>query len=186
MIELVTSALVSHIESRTPDLKSWVEVHSMSAADPAPTVNRLVVALVVVDAHEHLRQYNQGPMRDAEDRLVEHVDDSAGDVEARVAPGLGPMTAAATFSLNVALTYVDAIDRLIQSRITQSKELPDDHEVIRQKILEQLAKAKISAKFQRVERTDYELRDLVVAKKRMRDKDDKAGEDEWLLSELGT
>lgn len=73
MIELVTSALVSHIESRTPDLKSWVEVHSMSAADPAPTVNRLVVALVAVDAHEHLRNSPPVPTADGYRRAPLHL-----------------------------------------------------------------------------------------------------------------
>jgi hypothetical protein len=64
VINLITAALAAHIESRTPDLGSWVEGHSMSAADPAPTANHLVLALIAVDAHEHLR--NSPPVATAD------------------------------------------------------------------------------------------------------------------------
>lgn len=137
--------------------------------------------LVTTSSH-----YNQVSMKGAEDRLVKHVEGEAGDVEARVRPGPAPVAAVVTFSLSVALTYVDAIKRLIQSRIAEDKQLPDHHEVIRQKILEQLEKAKISEKFQRVKETEYKLSALRIANESGDDTEEKAGEDEWLLSELGT
>ena len=82
MIDLITAALVRHIESRTPDLGSWVDVHSMSAADSAPTTNHLVLALIAVDAHEHLRNsppvstpdgYQRAPLHLRLSYLVTHV-----------------------------------------------------------------------------------------------------------------
>jgi len=82
VIDLITAALAGHIESRTPDLGSWVDVHSMSAADPAPTTNRLVLALIAVDAHEHLRNtppvstpdgYRRAPLHLRLSYLVTHV-----------------------------------------------------------------------------------------------------------------
>jgi hypothetical protein len=55
VIDRISAVLVAHIKSRTPDLGSWVEIHSLSAADQDPTDNHLVVALIAVDAHEQLR-----------------------------------------------------------------------------------------------------------------------------------
>jgi hypothetical protein len=82
VIELITAALAGHIESRTPDLGSWVDVHSMSAADPAPVANHLVLALLAVDAHEHLRNsppvstgdgYQRAPLHLRLSYLITHV-----------------------------------------------------------------------------------------------------------------
>ncbi|MCD4536383.1 DUF4255 domain-containing protein [Nocardioides sp. cx-169] len=55
MINEVTRALVAHLHSRTPDLGSWVVVHSLSAADAAPAKDKLALCLLAVDEHDHLR-----------------------------------------------------------------------------------------------------------------------------------
>jgi hypothetical protein len=73
VIGLVTAALVRHIESRTPDLGTWVDVHSLSAADPAPVANHLVLALLAVDEHEHLRNSPPVPTEDGFQRAPLHL-----------------------------------------------------------------------------------------------------------------
>lgn len=54
MIDLVTGALVAHLQTRLPDLGTWV-VHSLSNADTAPAKDKLVIALLSVEEHEHTR-----------------------------------------------------------------------------------------------------------------------------------
>ena len=54
MIDQVTSALVAHMQSRLPDLGT-VQVHSLSAAELQFPASSVVVALIAVDAHEHMR-----------------------------------------------------------------------------------------------------------------------------------
>ncbi len=54
MIDAVTAALVAHLQTRVPDLGSWV-VHSLSNADAAPPKDKPVIALISVDEHEHTR-----------------------------------------------------------------------------------------------------------------------------------
>jgi hypothetical protein len=51
----VTAALVDAIHSATPDLGTWVEVASLSQADPNPTQNRLALCLYAIEEHPHLR-----------------------------------------------------------------------------------------------------------------------------------
>lgn len=55
MIDQVTQALSTHIQNRTPDLGAWVVIHSLSAAEDAPRAQKLVLALIAVDEHDHLR-----------------------------------------------------------------------------------------------------------------------------------
>ena len=55
MIREVTDALIGHIRSRTPDLGDWVVLNSLSSADTAPASGRLVIAVVAVEEHDHLR-----------------------------------------------------------------------------------------------------------------------------------
>jgi len=54
LIDQVTSALVAHMQARLPDLGT-VQVHSLSAAETPFPASNVVVALIAVDAHEHLR-----------------------------------------------------------------------------------------------------------------------------------
>lgn len=54
MIDQVTLALVAHIESRLPEVGT-VQVHSLSAAENPLPAGNVVVALVAVDEHEHMR-----------------------------------------------------------------------------------------------------------------------------------
>ncbi|MGH9152760.1 MAG: Pvc16 family protein [Acidimicrobiales bacterium] len=54
MIREVSETLVDVIEQATPDLGSWVELSSLSAADNDPTARRLAIALYAVEPHPHL------------------------------------------------------------------------------------------------------------------------------------
>jgi hypothetical protein len=54
MIREVSETLVDIIEQATPDLGSWVELSSLSAADKDPTARRLALALYAVEEHPHL------------------------------------------------------------------------------------------------------------------------------------
>ena len=54
VIDQVTAALVAHIESWLPDVGT-VRVHSLSATEKPFPASNVVIALVAVDAHEHLR-----------------------------------------------------------------------------------------------------------------------------------
>jgi hypothetical protein len=54
MIREVSETLVDVIENATPDLGSWVELSSLSAADKEPTTRRLALALYAVEEHPHL------------------------------------------------------------------------------------------------------------------------------------
>ncbi|KQY42963.1 Pvc16 family protein [Cellulomonas sp.] len=54
MIREVSETLVDVIEQATPDLESWVDLSSLSAADADPTVRRLALALYAVEEHPHL------------------------------------------------------------------------------------------------------------------------------------
>lgn len=54
MIREVSESLVDVIENATPDLGSWVELSSLSAADKEPTLRRLALALYAVEEHPHL------------------------------------------------------------------------------------------------------------------------------------
>ena len=54
VIDQVTSALVAHMQTRLPELGT-VHVHSLSAAETPFPASNVVVALVAVDAHEHMR-----------------------------------------------------------------------------------------------------------------------------------
>jgi hypothetical protein len=73
VIDLVTSALVTHIQNRTPDLGAWVVVNSMSGAETAPVANKLVLALVAVDEHEQLRNAPPVPTADGYQRAPLHL-----------------------------------------------------------------------------------------------------------------
>lgn len=54
MIREVSQTLLRLIEAATPDLGSWVEVNSLSAADSAPMTGHLALALYAVGEHPHL------------------------------------------------------------------------------------------------------------------------------------
>jgi hypothetical protein len=54
VIREVSETLVDVIEQATPDLGSWVELSSLSAADKEPTARRLALALYAVEGHPHL------------------------------------------------------------------------------------------------------------------------------------
>ena len=54
MIDLVTDALVTFLQTRVPDVGTWT-VHSLSNADTAPAKDKPVIALIAVDEHEHTR-----------------------------------------------------------------------------------------------------------------------------------
>jgi len=127
-------------------------------------------------------EYNQGPMRTAEDNLVEYVDDTAGTAE-RSTPGAAPVV---TFSLEVGLTYADPTDRLVAAKLAQDEHLPDHAPQIREKILEKLREAGISEKLRRVTQTSYRLDKLVIADKGTPGTTQDAGEDLWLLSRFGS
>ena len=64
MIREVSETLVDVIEQATPDLESWVDLSSLSAADADPTVRRLALALYAVEEHPHLRQPAAGVLPD--------------------------------------------------------------------------------------------------------------------------
>jgi hypothetical protein len=130
-------------------------------------------------------EYNQGPMKKAEDNLVEYVDKNAGDVEHRVPAGPTPMAAVVTFSLEVNLTYVDPIDRLVKAKIAKDEQLPDHDPKIEEEILKKLKDAGISRKLKRVEQTRYDLDNLKIANESTEGTDEEAGEDIWLLSKFG-
>jgi hypothetical protein len=53
VIAEVSLALVDVIHQATPDLGDWVEQHSLSSADGAPTKDRAVLALIAVEPHPH-------------------------------------------------------------------------------------------------------------------------------------
>ena len=55
MIREVSETLVDVIANATPDLGSWIEMSSLSAADKDPTTRHLAVALYAVEEHPHLR-----------------------------------------------------------------------------------------------------------------------------------
>lgn len=55
MIREVSETLVDVIEQATPDLGTWVDISSLSAADKDPTARRLAVALYAVEDHPFLR-----------------------------------------------------------------------------------------------------------------------------------
>lgn len=55
MIREVSETLLAVIENATPDLGSWVELSSLSAADKDPTARRLALALYAVEEHPHMR-----------------------------------------------------------------------------------------------------------------------------------
>jgi len=54
VIDQVTSALVAYMQARLPDLGT-VQVHSLSNAETPFPASNVVLALVAVDVHEHLR-----------------------------------------------------------------------------------------------------------------------------------
>lgn len=54
MIDQVTSALVSHLQTRLPQIGT-VRVHSLSAGETPLPDNSVVLALVAVEEHEHMR-----------------------------------------------------------------------------------------------------------------------------------
>jgi hypothetical protein len=54
MIREVSETLVDVIQQATPDLGSWVDISSLSAADKVPTARRLALALYAVEEHPHL------------------------------------------------------------------------------------------------------------------------------------
>jgi hypothetical protein len=55
MIKEVTEAVVDVIHRATPEFGAWVGLSSLSSADTDPATNRLVVALIAVEEHPHLR-----------------------------------------------------------------------------------------------------------------------------------
>ncbi len=54
VIREVSDALVDVIHTATPDLGAWVELSSLSSADPAPTANKAAMALIAVEPHPHM------------------------------------------------------------------------------------------------------------------------------------
>jgi hypothetical protein len=67
LIDQVSKTLVDVIQQASPDKDSWVKISSLSAADSAPTVNTLAVALYAVEEHPHLR--NRPPVNTAQGYL---------------------------------------------------------------------------------------------------------------------
>lgn len=53
MIAEVSLALIDVIHQATPDLGDWVEQHSLSSADGAPTTDKAALALIAVEPHPH-------------------------------------------------------------------------------------------------------------------------------------
>jgi hypothetical protein len=124
-------------------------------------------------------------MAGAEKGIAKHVDDSAGALETRLRAMIPPQAAVVTFTLTVALEYVDAILRLIAQAVANSPEIPDKDATIRAGILAKLAEAHIDVKFKRVSETRYDLTALRVAGATGPELHTQIGEDTWLLSELG-
>lgn len=131
--------------------------------------------------------YNKVLMRGAEDAIAAHVaayvtSQSAGQ-QVRVRP-MSSQQAVVTFTLSVALEYVDAIIRLLAQAIANSPEIPDKDATIRAEILTKLADAGIDSQFKRVTKTDYDLTELKFAAGAGPGYKTEIGEDEWLLSHL--
>jgi len=129
-------------------------------------------------------EYNQQRMAKAENNLVAYVDKIA-KAKHRSTPGLEPTEPVVTFSLEVKLTYVDPVDRLVATKIANDKLLPDKEPEIREAILEKLREAGISKKLQRVKQTTYDLENLMIANQGPDKTTAEAGEDEWLLTKFG-
>lgn len=55
MILEITNALVDVIHQATPDLGTWVVLHSLSQGDTAPPSQRGILALIAVEEHDYMR-----------------------------------------------------------------------------------------------------------------------------------
>ena len=56
MIGEISAELVDLVHRATPDLGSWVVIHSLSSAETTPLPERkLILAMLAVEEHEHLR-----------------------------------------------------------------------------------------------------------------------------------
>jgi hypothetical protein len=134
--------------------------------------------LVTTSAH-----YNQVLMRDAEIQIGTHINTEAGDADIRVRATMPPQAAVVRFSLAVALSYIDALIRLIADAILKDPDLKDDDPEVRQEILDKLRENHIDDRLKRVKDTKYDLTDLVVAGEGRPGTKTEIGEDEWLLRE---